>query len=116
MSITKAVSDPNRARVLMFLRGHELCVCQIIEMLGLAPSTVSRHMSILNAAGLVEARKEGHWTFYRRPSRAPARARRALDWLDAALADDPRIRQDTVHLARVQAKPLCELCEHYGRR
>ena len=61
MNMTKALSDQNRIRVLMALRKRELCVCQIIELLGLAPSTVSKHMSILRHARLVESRKEGIW-------------------------------------------------------
>ena len=65
LNITKALSDENRIRALMMLTGGELCVCQIIEMLGLAPSTVSKHMSILRQAGLVETRKEGRWIYYR---------------------------------------------------
>jgi ArsR family transcriptional regulator len=61
IDIAKALSDASRVRTLMFLRGGELCVCQIIEMLGLAPSTVSRHMNVLQRAGLVRARKQGRW-------------------------------------------------------
>ena len=65
MTITKALSDENRVRMLLALDGRELCVCQIIELLGLAPSTVSKHMSILANARLVEGRQEGRWRFYR---------------------------------------------------
>src|ERR1051326_789220 len=50
MAITKALSDPNRVRVLLALRRGELCVCQITELFGFAPSTVSRPLSILRAA------------------------------------------------------------------
>ncbi|MHC4156850.1 MAG: ArsR/SmtB family transcription factor [Planctomycetota bacterium] len=57
-SIAKALSDENRVRALMMLSEGELCVCQLIEMLALAPSTVSKHMSILFQAGLVNARKQ----------------------------------------------------------
>ena len=67
MDITRALSDENRVRTLMFLREGELCVCQIIEMLGLAPSTVSKHLSILKQARLVETRKKGRWIYYRLP-------------------------------------------------
>jgi len=67
MAIAKALADESRTRVLMFLRGGELCVCQIVEMLGLAPSTVSKHMAILHQARLVESRKDGRWTYYRLP-------------------------------------------------
>ena len=47
LAITKALADENRLRVVLFLRGGEMCVCQIVEMLGLAPSTVSKHLDIL---------------------------------------------------------------------
>ncbi|TFG44900.1 MAG: ArsR family transcriptional regulator, partial [Candidatus Brocadiia bacterium] len=54
LSITKALADESRVRTLMALDGRELCVCQITELLGLAPSTVSKHMAILTQARLVE--------------------------------------------------------------
>lgn len=55
--IAKALADENRARIMMFLQDRELCVCQIMKMLGLAPSTVSKHLDILYRAGLVLAQK-----------------------------------------------------------
>ena len=68
IEITKAISDPNRVRILMALRAGELCVCRIIELLQLAPSTVSKHLTILKRAGLIEGRKEGRWMHYRLPA------------------------------------------------
>ena len=59
MGITKALSDPNRVRILLSLRRGELCVCQITELFGLATSTVSKHLSILSEAGLILSRKTG---------------------------------------------------------
>ncbi len=67
LSIARALSDENRVRALMMLSRGELCVCQLIEMLGLAPSTVSKHMSILRQARLVDASKHGRWMYYRLP-------------------------------------------------
>ena len=64
LSITKAMGDESRLRALLALAGGELCLCQIIELLGLAPSTVSKHMAVLHHAGLVETRKQGRWIFY----------------------------------------------------
>ncbi len=61
MKITKALADENRVRMLLALKGGELCVCQITELFGLAMSTVSKHLSILYQAGLTESRKEGRW-------------------------------------------------------
>ena len=59
MAITRALADPNRVRILLALRRGELCVCQITELFGLAPSTVSKHLSILHHAGLIQSRKIG---------------------------------------------------------
>jgi len=64
-AITKALSDPHRVRALMALRRGELCLCQLIDLFALAPSTVSKHLSILKQAGLVESRKDGKWVYYR---------------------------------------------------
>lgn len=61
INITKALAEENRVRILLALEGRELCVCQIFELLDLAPSTVSKHLSILRQARLVEGRKEGRW-------------------------------------------------------
>lgn len=65
VSIAKALSDENRIKALMLLCGRELCVCRIVEFLKLAPSTVSKHMSILKASGLVESRKDERWIYYK---------------------------------------------------
>mgnify|MGYP001377373556 FL=1 len=67
LRVTKALSDGQRVRALMLLRGGELCVCRIVEVLALAPSTVSKHLSILSEADLVDVHKEGRWAYYRLP-------------------------------------------------
>ena len=114
MAITKALADENRTRVLMFLRAGELCVCQIMEMLKLAPSTVSTHLNVLHRAGLLESRKEGRWIYYRLPGRdAPPRIRGVIRWLQESLADDPRIAQDAKKLKAVCQTTLEELCCRY---
>src|SRR3972149_2235947 len=64
VSIAKALSDRGRLWVWMFLVPGELCVCQIVEALGLAPSTVSRHLSILQQAGFLLSRKDRRWVYY----------------------------------------------------
>ena len=73
LDVLKALGDENRIRILLALQEGELCVCQLIELLGLAPSTVSKHLSILRSARLVESRKEGRWIYYQlsRTSRFP---------------------------------------------
>ena len=60
----KALSDPNRVRVLKLLQEGELCVCEIQKVLGLAQSTVSKHMKLLEDAGMVEKKRDGTWMLY----------------------------------------------------
>lgn len=60
----KALSDPNRIRVLKLLQEDELCVCEIRKIVGLAQSTVSKHMKILEDAGMVDSRRQGTWMIY----------------------------------------------------
>lgn len=113
MSVAKALADENRVRVLMFLREGELCVCQIIALLRLAPSTVSKHLSVLAQAGLVDSDKRGRWNYYRRPARPRTAARLALEWLDGCLAGEGRIREDRRRLRKVNAMRLETLCAQY---
>ena len=102
LQIARALSDENRVRALLALRGGELCVCQIIRMLGLAPSTVSKHMAILAQADLIECRKRGRWHYYRLtgPKASPA-VRATHKWVAALLSDDPAAARDAKRLARI---------------
>ena len=114
MAVTRALADENRTRVLMFPRGGQLCVCQIMETLGLAPSTVSKHLNILHQAGLLESRKEGRWMYYRLPGRnAPPCVRGVIRWLQESLADDPKVAQDIKKVKAVCRMGLDELCCRY---
>jgi DNA-binding transcriptional ArsR family regulator len=109
--VAKAVADESRIRILAALHGHELCVCQIVELLGLAPSTVSKHLSILRQAYLVEARKEGRWTYYARVGRdAEPAARAALEWIDESVSGDALLRDDARKLQTILSTPLETLC------
>jgi DNA-binding transcriptional ArsR family regulator len=114
MSVAKTLADENRVRVLMFLRDGELCVCQVVEMLGLAPSTVSKHMAVLHQAGLVESRKEGRWMYYRLAGRgAPPAVRDALRWVQKCLEKDPHVLADARRLAKVCKMAKEDLCLCY---
>jgi len=112
IAIARALSDENRLRALMMLRNQRLCVCQIIEMLGLAPSTVSKHMSILHEARLVEAHKQGRWMYYRPAGKnAPKQARQAIRWATANLADADRIQKDNKKLEKLLKVGRDKLCK-----
>jgi ArsR family transcriptional regulator len=114
MAAAKALADENRVRALLFLGGGELCVCQIVEMLGLAPSTVSKHMAVLHQAGLVESRKEGRWMYYRLAGREAAPCvREAIRWVRNGLEKDPRVLADAKRLKTVRKVAPADLCTCY---
>jgi DNA-binding transcriptional ArsR family regulator len=117
LAVTKALADGNRLRALMALRARELCVCQIAGLMELAASTVSKHMSILEHARLVERRKNGRWVYYRR-ARGPASkdVHEALRWLDESLRKDPEIRRDAKRLREILKIPVEELCGMGARK
>lgn len=111
MNLTKALADATRVRTLLALRRGELCVCQITALFGLAPSTVSKHLSVLLQAGLVTQRKVGRWIYYRLPGRdAPVAVREALDWVVKALAGGTEAAADRKRLARILKCDPTELC------
>ena len=111
MAITKALSDPNRVRMLLALRRGELCVCQITELFGFAPSTVSKHLSILHHAGLIVSRKSERWVYYRLPEKsAPIVIREALDWVHKSLAKTDEATADEKKLKQILKTNPVELC------
>ena len=116
MDVTKALADENRVRALMSLKDRELCVCQIIELLGLAPSTVSKHMAILRQARLVEGRKEGRWIHYRRAdAESSPYLADTLAWLDQCLADNATLMADHKKLTAIMKVDPEEICKRQAR-
>ena len=65
IKVMKALSDPNRVKMVKLLQRRVLCVCEMQEALRLAQSTVSKHLKILEEAGLITYLKEGPWVNYR---------------------------------------------------
>jgi DNA-binding transcriptional ArsR family regulator len=116
MAITKALSDPGRVRVLLALRRGELCVCQITELFGLAPSTVSKHLSVLHHAGLILSRKSERWVYYRLPDRsARVVVREALDWAKKSLGKSDEAIADAKRLRKILKMDLKEICRRQCR-
>lgn len=112
MNITKALSDENRIRILLALSGRdELCVCQLIDMLQLAPSTVSKHLFLLRNARLIHGRKQGRWMYYRLNTdpAAPAVAG-ALEWVINSVAREPLVKQDGARLNEILSEPASLKC------
>lgn len=114
LRITKALADGNRLRAVMALIDHDaLCVCQITEILGHATPTVSRHMRVLQNAGLVKSRKDGRWVYYRLAELFPEQLRR---WLLGSLANSEEIKSDQALLKTVLACEPGALCRQQKER
>jgi DNA-binding transcriptional ArsR family regulator len=111
LNITGALADRNRLRLLLALEQGELCVCEMTEFLGLAISTVSKHLSILYKAGLVDMRKEGRWMYYSLPQHPLPAAREALAWVRHSLGDTPETQADAARLKKVLAMDPVKLCK-----
>ncbi len=117
MAITKALADETRVRILLALEPGELCVCQITELFGMAPSTVSKHLSILFQAGLVESRKTERWVYYRLPDKkAPATVRGALAWVNKGIEAEPQILADTKKIKNILKTDLAEICKRQCKK
>lgn len=80
--VLKAMAHPSRLAMLEALADGEKCVCELQQLVGSDISTVSKHLSLMKAAGLVEDRKAGLWVHYR--LRVPC-VLRFMDCIDAVL-------------------------------
>ncbi len=117
MNLTKALADANRVRMVLVLRKGELCACQITELFGLAPSTMSKHLSILYHARLVNTRKNGRWVYYSLPGKeAPMAVRKALKWVCDSLAKNERIADDAKRLKQLLKLDPSEICRRQCQR
>lgn len=111
LTVFKALGDESRLRALLALQEEDLCVCQITELLDLAPSTVSKHMSILKAAGLVTSRKQGRWIYYSwAGQKASPLARDALLQARRSLQGDGQLTSDARRLDEILQMTPEELC------
>ena len=116
LNVTKALAEENRLRILLALGVEELCVCQIIELLELAPSTVSKHMSVLKQARMVDSRKDGRWTYYCLADEgASAEVNDAIAWVKKSLSTNARIREDARRLEEILKIDREVLCSQQSR-
>jgi len=92
IKVTKALSDPNRVKIIKMLQKKEMCVCELQAALDIAQPTVSKHLRVLEDAGLVSFSKDGLWVNYRlSDGRESPYAATLLGNLRHWLEDDPHI-------------------------
>lgn len=108
IKVMKALSDPNRVKMIKMLQRRVMCVCEIQEALGLAQSTASKHLKILEEAGLITYSKEGLWVNYRLAdgARNPYVAN-LLGNLRHWLEDDTEVAALIARLPEVRREVIC---------
>jgi ArsR family transcriptional regulator len=110
LKIFKALSDKNRLRIMKMLEVKPMCVCEITAVLNLAPSTVSKHLSLLHDAELIEDRKEGKWVNYSLPKEARTpEASEMLGFLRRSLGDALEVLADKEKTIAADRMELCGL-------
>lgn len=110
--VMKAVADPTRVRILKILEAGEMCGCQIVAILELSQSTISKHLFLLKMAGLVKERKEKKWVHYSlvRSGDNPYSGK-MQNTLKGWLNDDPVIERDRKREALARELGPTDICE-----
>ncbi len=108
VAIARALGHPARLRTVAVLRSGELCVCQVTEILKLAPSTVSAHLKELKRAGLIVERKDGRWVHIGLTTDAGVRA--VVDASLVPLDGDEQLADDARYVAELRRMPVELLC------
>jgi ArsR family transcriptional regulator len=107
--VMKALSDPSRVKILKMLQYREMCVCEIKEALELSQPTVSRHLKLLENAGLVTYQKDGLWVNYRvADGDTSPYAANVLGNLRHWLQDDPEIGALVKRLPMIRREAICK--------
>jgi len=109
-NLYKALSDQNRVRILMMLQEKPLCVCEIVAVLKLANSTVSKHLSILRNTDLIMDEKDGRWVNYRLATDADSDLiEGVMQQLNAQLQDDETVKNDRRVLTDIDRFSICSI-------
>ncbi len=109
--IANALSDPNRLRLLVACLDRERCVCQLVELIDLSNASISKHLSMLKRAGLLESRKEGRWVHYRTPDTPTAMVADAIGFVQSHAFNDEVIVADREKLIEIDAIDPIELAK-----
>ncbi|MEJ5244413.1 MAG: metalloregulator ArsR/SmtB family transcription factor [Bacteroidota bacterium] len=109
IEVLKAVSEPNRIRILMLLKKKPLCVCEITSILKLNTSTISSHLSILKNAGFIVDEKEGKWINYKISEEIDEYNSAILEVISNYFSDEPQLLIDLDKIENVNRYSLIQL-------
>lgn len=108
--VMKALRDLNRVKILKILQHGELCVCEIQALLRISQPTVSRHLKVLETAGLLASRKDGLWVHYRlSDGAANPYAAAILGNLRHWLEGSPAISELAKQIPNIRRQDLCKV-------
>ena len=109
LNIFKSLGDKNRLRIIKMLQQRPLCVCEITAVLGLAVSTVSKHLSILKNTGIIKDKKSGKWVEYFLLNKFNnIYLNSILPLLLFWMNDDTQIKSDIIKLKDANREKLCK--------
>ena len=109
IKVMKALSDPNRVKILKMLQHKAMCVCEMQAALDIAQPTVSKHLKFLEHAGLVGFKKDGQWVNYHLTDRSKSPyAASLLGNLKHWIQDDPEIRHIVKKLQSIRREDICK--------
>jgi ArsR family transcriptional regulator, arsenate/arsenite/antimonite-responsive transcriptional repressor len=113
VNVFKALSDPNRIRIVKMLGERELCMCEIRSVLDLSNSTVSKHLTILRDAGLLLDEKDGKWVNFRLNDKSEQKfIRSIITLIENSFDDDDAVQEDLKIVHRVNREKICNItCE-----
>ncbi|MGE0551671.1 MAG: ArsR/SmtB family transcription factor [Kofleriaceae bacterium] len=104
----RALGDETRLRIVALLAHGELCVCHVEKALELSQPNVSRHLGILRMAGVVDARREGTWVYYKLAEQAHHAVQAVFATLTNAFGTERAIRADHVKLRKACGPDACK--------
>ncbi len=113
LKITKALSDRTRVRIFKMLQHKEMCVCEVQAILGMAQSTVSKHLQLLEDAGLITGAKEGLWVNHKIAGDSHnIYAEPIVKYLTGILDNDPQVVADREKTYTTNRLDICRKKDH----
>ena len=109
IKVMKALSDPNRVKIIKMLQHKLMCVCELREALQISQSSVSKHLKILEEAGLVDYKKDGLWVnYYLTDGQKSPFASNLLGNLRHWLDNEPEITELIKRLPHIRREEVCK--------
>ncbi len=117
LRVIKAMADENRLRILKILEANSQCVCELQEALGIVQSAVSRHLHILEDAGLITHERNGMWVDYSLvPLPSDTNARAILKAVLDGLENNPQTKNDRAKMASIRREEICSTKDPHSEK